>query len=109
MKPVIIESPYAGKVERNRVYLNACILDCALRGETPYASHKMLTDSLDDTDPEQRELGIKLGFEMRQVLRACGAVTVVYEDLGISEGMRRGIRDSRDAGVAVEFRKLGKW
>jgi hypothetical protein len=65
MKLVIIESPYKGNVPRNKLYLRACIRDCIMRGESPYASHRMLTDALDDDDPREREIGIKAGLAWR--------------------------------------------
>lgn len=109
-RAVILESPFAGRTRRerrlNRRYLNDCIRDCVLRGETPYASHKMLTDSLDDMRPREREIGINAGFEMRRILRDSGAVTVVYEDRGISRGMQLGIEHSEAAGVPVIRRTL---
>ena len=43
MTRVIVESPYAGDIEKNMRYLRACIRDCLLRGETPYASHALYT------------------------------------------------------------------
>ena len=88
--PTIIESPYAGLVPLNRAYLQACIRDSLSRGETPYASHQMLTDALDDGDPEQRELGIKAGLDMRKhLIEGCRAIVVFYTDLGWSPGMLR--------------------
>ena len=36
---VVIESPYAGDVKRNRAYLKACLRDSLARGEFPFASH----------------------------------------------------------------------
>ena len=86
-KPVIIESPFAGNVPLNRAYLQACIRDCLGRGETPYASHQMLTWALDDLKPEERELGISSGLEMRDFIRANGGKSVYYVDLGWSAGM----------------------
>lgn len=59
---VIIESPYAGDVERNKKYLQRCIRFCLRNGESPYASHQMLTEALDDNDPIQRHAGIAAGF-----------------------------------------------
>lgn len=101
---VIIESPYAGNLELNKKYLDAAILDCCLRGESPYASHKMLTDALDDQDKDQRELGIKLGFEFHKVAEK----VVVYTDLGLSTGMKQGIKNAVDLNIPVEKRTLGK-
>lgn len=41
MKLVVIESPYAGDVERNLRYVRAAMRDCLLRGEAPFASHAL--------------------------------------------------------------------
>lgn len=84
MKLVVIESPYAGDVERNKEYLKLCVLDCLLRGESPYASHGFFTQFLDDTVPEERALGIAAGLEWSRV---CDKV-VFYLDYGWSPGMK---------------------
>lgn len=88
MIPVILESPYSGDITANTYYLQRCILDCLARGETPYASHQMLTDALVDADPEQRELGIQSGLEWHWHAHH----GVVYVDRGISRGMVLGVR-----------------
>jgi hypothetical protein len=111
MKRVIVESPFAGDVERNLRYLRACLADCLRRGEAPFASHAIYTQPgvLDDTDPVQRAIGITAGFAWRDVADA----TVVYVDLGITEGMRAGISDASRLyrgpvhDHAVEIRRLG--
>lgn len=57
---VIIESPYAGDVDANLTYLRACLRDCLLRGEAPFASHGLYAQPgvLDDAIPQiYRELG----------------------------------------------------
>lgn len=90
MKLVIIESPYKGDVVRNKRYLQACIRDCLRRGESPYASHQMLTDALDDNDPEQRKLGIEAGLAWRNAYSIAERVLpVFYTDLGLSSGMQQ--------------------
>ncbi len=46
MEAVILESPYGGtpeEVERNVKYARACLRDCLLRGEAPFASHLLYT------------------------------------------------------------------
>ena len=114
MRLVVLESPMAGDVERNRRYLLRCIRDCLARGESPIASHQTFAAALDDADPAQRDLGIRAGFAWRGVADA----TVVYADHGISSGMQLGVEDAtreRDARVyrtpfvrhAIEFRKIG--
>lgn len=104
MKLVVIESPYAGDVERNLRYLDACIRDCIGRGESPYASHKMLTTALDDNDPEQRRTGIAAGLEWRR--RA--DLRVFYTDLGWSSGMLAAMEIYNAEGLRWEKRLLGE-
>lgn len=85
MIPVILESPYAGDVDRNVQYARAAMADCLARGEAPFASHLLYTQPgvLDDAVPAQRELGINAGFAWREL----AVRTVVYTDLGFSSGM----------------------
>lgn len=105
MKLVIIESPYSGDVERNKRFLQDCIRDCLRRGESPYASHQMLTDALCDADPAEREQGIKAGFQWRRVAER----TVVYYQLGVSGGMHLGVRHAQSIGQPVIYRTLSNW
>lgn len=86
----------------NAVYLNLCILDCVKRGESPYASHKMLTDSLDDADPKQRGLGIALGYRFYFV----ASTIAFYVDRGWSKGMRRALATVQKCSFAYEVRSL---
>jgi len=82
-KKVVIESPYSGDTKKNLAYLNLCMLDSIRRGEAPIASHKLYTDILNDDDPEERALGINLGFAW---LKAADLVAF-YSNLGFSPGM----------------------
>lgn len=105
MRLVILESPYAGDVERNTRYARACLRDCLMRGEAPFASHLLYAQDgvLRDSIPKERELGIAAGL-------AWGAgtdATVVYTDLGITDGMNQGITHSMIHGRLVEYRQLG--
>jgi hypothetical protein len=105
MKLVILESPYAGDVYANEDYARLCVRDSLSRGEAPIASHLLYTQPtiLDDTVPEERQWGIDAGLAWGKVAEA----TVVYADLGISNGMRYGVNNAIDADRPVEFRKLG--
>jgi len=105
MRCVIIESPYAGDIEKNLKYLRACMRDCLLRGEAPYASHGLYTQEgvLRDEVPEERKHGIEAGFAWRSIANA----TVVYVDLGIIKGMEYGIEHAKTRHI-VEYRTLGK-
>lgn len=105
MRPICLESPYSGDVERNVAYARACLRDAILRGDAPVASHLLYTQPgvLDDGNAAERRLGIEAGLDL--ALR-CDA-TVVYVDLGISAGMDEGIVRARRAGRRIEFRELG--
>ena len=104
---VIVESPYAGDIATNLRYLRACLRDCLLRGEAPFASHGLYTQEgvLDDQVPEERVHGIEAGFAWRSAAEA----TVVYIDLGISNGMTYGISHANKNGQPVEYRTIEGW
>lgn len=104
MRLVILESPFAGDVEANIAYAKACVHDCLLRGESPYASHLFFTQPgiLDDNDPAERTLGINAGLAWGDKADA----TVVYTDRGMSSGMRYGIERAEKAGRPIEYRTL---
>lgn len=99
MKRIIIESPYAGDIERNLSYLREAMRHALLQQEAPFASHAIYTQVLDDDITDERELGIQDGFEWGKQadLRA------VYEDLGITKGMKRGIEHAAEMGQPIEF------
>lgn len=104
MKRVVIESPYAGDVERNTRYARLCMYDCLLRGEAPLASHLLYTqiEVLDDSITEERNLGMEAGFAWGEVAE----LTVVYCDYGISPGMKSGIERAEKANRSIEYRFL---
>jgi hypothetical protein len=93
MKPVILESPYAGHIELNTLYAQFAMHDCLVNhNEAPYASHLLYTQPnvLRDEIPEDRKLGIEAGF----VWRGLAEQSVFYIDQGISKGMQLGIDDA---------------
>ena len=104
MRRVILESPFAGDIERNMNYARMCMHDCLMRDEAPFASHLLYTHPhvLDDSVPEERALGINAGFAWSEVAEAA----VVYTDYGISGGMQKGIERHMKKGLPVEYRKL---
>jgi hypothetical protein len=102
MKRVIIESPFAGDVERNRKYLRLAILHSLSIGEAPFASHEMYTRALDDNDPNARELGIHAGLAWLRVAER----SVVYENFGVSKGMKLGMAAAEEAGIPIIRRKI---
>lgn len=104
---VVIESPHWGKTypqrNHNWLYLTECCRHSVLSGEAPFASHGFYTQFLNDDDPFSRALGIKLG----QVVMARASFVAVYCDLGISPGMKAGIKAAHKLGLVVQKRKLG--
>lgn len=99
---VVIESPFAGQVEKNKAYLQRCLRDSLYRGESPFASHSMYTEDLDDGLPHERTLGIRAGLAFYQKADLCA----VYTDLGLSSGMKLGIDYAISRGIPVQYRSL---
>ena len=107
MRRVIIESPYAGDMERNERYARACLADSLGRGEAPFASHLLYTQPgvLDDTMPDERRQGIDAGLAWGDVAH----IAAVYIDLGLTPGMRKGIKKHEAHGLPVEYRTVPGW
>lgn len=108
MRLVILESPHAPSkertVEENIAYAQKCLRDCLLRGEAPIASHLLYTQRgvLDDTNPEERALGIEAGLCWGRFAQA----TVVYTDRGMSSGMLEGMARAKREDRPVELRSF---
>ena len=102
MRPVIIESPYAGDIETNISYARKALKDALDRGEAPLASHLLYTQVLDDRVKEQRKLGIKAGLAWQKKAKA----VVVYGDLGITKGMKRAIKLAKERKISIEYRYI---
>jgi hypothetical protein len=108
-KTVAIESPFGSKdpaiVERNKAYAIAAMRDCLARGESPYASHLLLTQVLDDNDPEQRAKGIQAGLDWAEMAE----LRVIYADLGVTIGMQAGIKQAEEIGQPMKVRTIPGW
>lgn len=104
MKLVLLESPYAGRVELNLHYARACLHDCLMRGEAAIASHLLYTQAgvLDDTIPEERKLGIAAGLAWRKVAESA----VFYIDHNWSYGMIQARALFNDEKFPYEIRRL---
>jgi len=104
--PVIfIESPYAGNVVTNVEYAKAAMLDSIKRGETPIVAHLMFPRAMDDGDPRQRELALRM---CRTLRTRCDAVAF-YVDLGTSDGMRRAMEEAAIDGIIKDIRCIFDW
>ncbi len=110
---VIIESPFGTRpdgtrctldeINENKAYLRECMRDSMIKkAERPFASHALYTQFLDDTNKEERERGLRLGWDFLH-----GAdLVAVYMDRGLTDGMRRGIERAKSVGVPLEERYL---
>jgi hypothetical protein len=78
--------------------------DSLLRGESPFLSHLLYTQVLDDTVPEERTMG----FAAAQAWYKKVDKVIIYTDLGVSPGMSAGVTVAQYANVPVEYRKLGE-
>ena len=102
----VVESPCSPSngysLERNLAYARLCCLDVTRMGHWPYASHVFFCQFLDEMNPSEREIGIASGFEWGKLADICA----VYQDLGVSKGMRLGIEMAKNNGIRVEWRSL---
>lgn len=101
---IILESPYAGDIERNVEYARKCVRDSLMRGEAPIASHLLYTQPgiLNDEIKEDRELGINAGLAWLFVADK----HVFYTDYGWTEGMKFAYRVSKSHEIPTEERKI---
>jgi len=104
MKRVVLESPYAGDIERNVEYARQCVRNSVTRGEAPIASHLLFTQPgiLCDHIAAERKLGIEAGLAWISQADAM----VVYSDYGISKGMQDAIERAEVLGVPIEYRLI---
>jgi hypothetical protein len=112
MRIVVLESPYKADSEfglqRNLAYASALVEHVTLRGDSPVASHLLITQSLDDRILEHRKMGIAAGLAILRV----ADVHAFGVDLGMSAGMEMAMdiaRNSGKPGPAYEEISLPEW
>jgi len=101
---VILESPFAGDRKTNIKYALRCMAHSLYLGEAPFVSHLLYTQCLEDSILEDRKIGMSAGWSWIK----SSDKTVVYEDYGISDGMKKGIEIAKNMGHKIEYRKIGK-
>jgi hypothetical protein len=106
MSCVIIESPYAGEIERNVTYARRAMRDALRRGEFPIASHLLYTQPgiLKDDDPAERKAGIEAGFAWWDK----ADMIVFYLDYGASNGMVDALTRAKALNMPVDYRNIGE-
>lgn len=115
MQTVIIESPYAGDIEKNIEYAWKCVRDSCSRGEAPFASHLIYTVAVDKQKYAQEKLGMtddehwisrEEGLKRCEAWRSVANKTVFYVDLGYSSGMIRAKEHALKIGQPIEERRI---
>ena len=101
---VILESPYAGDIERNVKYARECVRDSLSKGEAPIASHLLYTQDgiLDDDIAHERKWGIDAGLIWKEVADK----HVFYIDYGYSKGMLYAKQYATENNIPIEERTL---
>ena len=98
MKLVYVCSPLAGDINGN---IEKAVHYCAYaaqQGVVPLAPHTIFTRFLNDTIPEQREQGLKMGIEL---LKHCDELWCCGDK--ISVGMRNEIIYAGDHGIRIRY------
>ncbi len=111
---VFIESPYNGtpeEIKRNVNYAILAMQDCLLRKEAPFASHLMYTQTreqgfVSDDDEVNKCVGREAAIEAAMSWGLVSEKTVVYQDYGITRGMKYGIANAEKAGRPIEYRNI---
>lgn len=96
-KLVYICSPYRGNVEENVKNARAYSLEAMMQHPDvlPIAPHLLFTQYLDDTDPEQRRIGLSASLDL---LSICDELWVYGEP---SEGMAAEIRLAEELDIKI--------
>jgi len=107
---IVIISPFATEDEaarkRHILYARRCVRDALLRGEFPFASHLLYTQSgiLDDDIPAERQQGIAAGHAWMKVADRIA----IYTDYGESGGMLADIAYAEHLKIPIAKRSIGK-
>ena len=96
MKLVYIASPYAGDIPNNVERAKEYCKQALEQGVIPMAPHLLYPQFLEDSDPEQRSLGLRAGLEL---LARCDEMWVFGGE--ISPGMSREIQFAREHGIPI--------
>jgi len=102
VESVFICSPFAGDTERNTAIARQLCKQAIREGYAPFAPHLLYPQFLDDSVPEERALGIRLGHEF---MSTCGQIWL-YADAGITDGMRQDIVEAICLRIPVRIARL---
>lgn len=92
---------YAGDIETNTAFAKKACWYAIHQGHTPIAVHLLYPQMLDDAEPTEREIGLRLGHRVLEVcdeLWLCGG--------RVSSGMAREIEEAQRLGIPI--RQIGE-
>ena len=98
MKLVYICSPLRGDVERNIRKAKGYCRFAATKSAVPIAPHAMFTGFLDDTIPQERQMGLVMGLEL---LKRCSELWVFGNRM--SEGMKAEIKAAEELNIPIKY------
>lgn len=102
MKEMIyVCSPYSGTEEEVKENVKRARDHCRLitqHGCIPIAPHTYFTEFLDDTAPEERQIGIDCGLALLEI---CGEMHVLGDR--VSEGMEKEIRYAEKLKIPILY------
>ena len=96
MKLVYIASPYAGDVQANTEAAKGYCRAALEEGAIPIAPHLLYPQFLEDSDPAERNLGLRAGLEL---LARCDELWVCGPEN--SPGMSREIQFAQGLGIHI--------
>ena len=96
MKLIYVASPYAGDIEQNTEYARRACRHVMNEGHAFFAPHLLYPQLLDDSNPQERQLGLNMGLAM---LPRCDELWC-YGDR-ISYGMHLEIEEAVRIGIPV--------
>ena len=93
---IYICSPYAGNTEENTAFARQACGYAIRQGAVPLAPHLLYPQILNDSVPEERETGIRLGLE---ILERCEELWICGDRM--SAGMKREAAYAKAKGIPV--------
>lgn len=100
---IYVASKYAGDVETNTAAAVRYCKHVIDQNGIPIASHLLYPQMLDDSKPEERELGLMFGLSL---LAICDEVWC-FGDVSESEGVQQEIVEAKKLGKKIRFMKEG--
>ena len=93
---IYICSPYAGNTEENTAFARQACGYAIRQGAVPLAPHLLYPQILNDSVPEEREIGIRLGLD---ILERCEELWICGDRM--SAGMKRETAYAKARGIPV--------